>query len=425
MKESFAQRAISEVLGTSSIHIVPTSVEDVVTFKGSFDTQPRFDAGEELVQEVTVALLDKGTHTQDRFAIAEQLENCGAHITYFSDGPRCGFSGRALRKDLPLVLRILFEQLREPRLDADEFEKARARVGASLQRSLESTGSQANAALSRSIFNDNHPNYTPDAASQLHQLAALDLDTVRAYHARHFGATGLHMVCVGDTDAEEHVPLIEQHLAAWEPRVLRATYDASAPEQAPQRVEIPLAQKNNLDVRFGHALPVRRDHPDFVPLYISNYILGGNFSARLMASVRDEQGLTYGIGSTLAGVTHVFDGLWRIRVTLSQENLERGMVATRDVIERYVAEGATEAELNEKKTTIVGAFKVGLATTGGLASSVLVNVERGFGVGYLDQFPALIEATTLEDVHQATMKHFRPELLHTAVAGTLPELAAA
>lgn len=423
MLQTFQERVHQYEVGSGGVYVLNTAVQDVITLKGAFETQPQFAEGEELVQEVVISLLDKGTRHNDRFAIAEMLENCGAQIQFFSDGHRCGFNVRVLRKDAAKVIGILFDQLRHPLFDPSEFEKARRRIQASLQRSLESTGSQANAALSRLLFGPNHPNHTPDVREQLAQLEQLTLDEVEAYYASHIGPNNLNLVLVGDVDEDMLVPLLEEHIKGWQGGQAVASYDAHALNGIATRVEVAIPEKSNLDVRIAHALSVRRDHPDFVPLYISNYILGGNFSARLMASVRDEQGLTYGIGSTLAGITNEFDGQWRTRVTLSPENLTRGIDATLSEIERYVLEGATQAELEEKKMTIQGAFKVGLATTGGLASSLLVNIERGFGVGYLDRFPSLIQDATLEDVHRATAEHFRPQDLHVAVAGTLPNEA--
>jgi predicted Zn-dependent peptidase len=140
-----------------------------------------------------------------------------------------------------------------------------------------------------------------------------------------------------------------------------------------------------------------------------------------MATIRDEMGLTYGINTALSGLSTRYEGHWQVGVTLSQENLERGLAATRAEVQRFVDEGATEDELAAKKTTITGSYTVGLATTKRLAQSILTNAERGFAVDYLDRFPALIDALTLEEVNTAVQRHFDPTRFHTAMAGTIPE----
>ena len=69
----------------------------------------------------------------------------------------------------------------------------------------------------------------------------------------------------------------------------------------------------------------------------------------------------------------------------------------------------TDDELREKLTAIAGGYKVGLATTGGLAASLLVNAERGFPTGYLDDYPALIEALTADQVNAAIARYLDPD----------------
>jgi predicted Zn-dependent peptidase len=174
---------------------------------------------------------------------------------------------------------------------------------------------------------------------------------------------------------------------------------------------------------MGHPISVRRDDDEYLPLYVANYILGGNFSARLMATIRDEMGLTYGINSSLSGISTRYDGHWQVGVTLSQENLERGVEATRAEVQRFVDDGVTGDELAAKKTTITGSYTVGLATTKRLARSILTNAERGFDVDYLDRFPQLIEALTLAEINETVQRHFDPSRFHTAMAGTVPQEA--
>jgi predicted Zn-dependent peptidase len=182
-----------------------------------------------------------------------------------------------------------------------------------------------------------------------------------------------------------------------------------------------MADRSNVDVRIGHALDLYRDASDYEALYVANYILGGNFSARLMNEVRDEQGLTYHISSSLSGVSTTNQGSWRTVVTLSSETFEAGVEATIDVIREFVEEGPTQDELETVKTTITGSFIVGLATTGSLAQTLLTNAERDFEVAYIDRFPDIIEGLSLEEIADATQRYLHPDQLHVGAAGTLPE----
>lgn len=415
----FADRVVERQVGACRLLVLPTPVQRVVAWRGGFKSFPDFNAGEDLAQDLAVALLDKGTEARDRFEVAEVLEDRGAQLSFDGDSYRVSVTGRTLREHVGPVMEVMAEQLRQPLFDAQEFLKTRAQVAASLQRALESTGKQASGALARNLYPAAHPNYVPDQREQLAQLEALDIDDVRAFHRKHFGARDLILAVVGDVDPDEVAEHVERTLADWPDHEVPARITADASAHPPERQEVPIPDKQNVDVRLGHALHVRRGDDEYLPLYLANYILGGNFSARLMAVIRDEMGLTYGIGSRLSGVATEYDGHWQIGVTLSRENVERGLEAVRAEVERFVQEGATPDELDEKKTTVTGSFKVGLATTRGLAATLLRNAQRGFPIDYLDRFPRLIESVTLDELHEAVRRHFRPDQLHTALAGDL------
>jgi zinc protease len=417
--ELLAERVIERTAGPCRVLTLHTPVRSVVSWRGSFYTYPDQSAREDLVQDLAVSLLDKGTRSRDRFAVAELLENRGAQLQFFSDGLRVGFSGKALREDVPAVLEVLAEQLREPLFDAVEFDKARARMAASVQRMMESTGAQAGGALSRALYPHDHPNYRFAPEDDLQRLLDLSAADVRSFHAEHFGSRDLTLVLVGDLDDAAIDRVLAGCFAGWQDPEVPARFAVEGAPARAGRSLLPMPDKQNTDIRLGHALHVRRQDADYMPLYLGNYVLGGNFSARLMTSIRDEQGLTYGIGSNLSGITTDYAGHWQVAVTLSEENVGRGLEATLAETRRFVEEGVTEGELADKKMTITGSFKVGMATTGGLAAALLNNAERGFEVDYLDRFPDEVDGTRLEAVNEAVRRHLRPDALHEALAGAV------
>ena len=417
-----ADRVSDARVGDWQVLTVPTPVESVVSFQGSFSTYPRCEGGEGVLQDLVVALLDKGTRKRDRFQIAEIMDDSGAHLSIVSDTLRIRFSGKALAADVPRILDVLGEQLREPLFDPAEFEKTRAYVGASIRRELESTSAQSAAALSRLLYLSKHPNHLMAPADALAHLDALKVEDVEAFHARRFAAREAIVVFAGDVGGLPVARLVEQTLGTLAPAPAVDPPVIDGVLSVPGWDHVVLPDKSNSDVRLGHPLTVLRQDDDYLPLYVANYILGGNFSARLMAEIRDRMGLTYGIWSSLSGITTLHSGHWVVGVTLSRENLRSGIEATRREMDRFVEHGVQADELSEKQTTITGSFKVGLATTGGLAASLLYNAERGFEVGYLDQFPELIEGMEVDRVNAAIRTHLNTSQLSVAVAG--PEEAA-
>jgi predicted Zn-dependent peptidase len=419
---ALAPRIEDRTAGPGRLLTLQTPVDGIVSWRGSFLAYPDLAAGHDPLQELTVSLLDKGTEHRDRFELAQVLEECGAKLNLSSDGLYVDVSGRALAEDLPRVMDVLAEMLQVPAFEPGEFEKAKAQAAAQVQRQMEKTGAQASAALTRRLFGRGHPNYNEAPETVLEQLQQITLDDVRAYHDAHFGATEWTLAVVGDLDHDTVELVVADAFADWAPHDAAPSHEeAGAPDVEPGRSVIEMPDKSNVDVRLGHALPLRRDHDDYAALYVGNYILGGNFAARLMNTVRDERGLTYHIGSNLSGVTTRYAGYWKTRVTLSHDALEEGIDATTAVIRNFVKEGATETELEDKKTTITGSYSVGLATTSNLAQSILTNAERGFEVDYLDTFPDEIRALSLEAVNDAVRTYLRPDAMHEALAGVAPK----
>ena len=406
--------------GPGRLLTLRTSVTDVVSFRGSFVANPDLAGGDALRQQLTVSLLDKGTEHRDRFALARVLEACGAKLDLSSDGLFVEMSGRALVDDLPRVLEVAAEMLRTPAFDPEEFRKARAQVAADLQRRMEKTSAQASTALSQRLFPEGHPNFTPAPETVLDWLQGLTVQNVRDYHEAHFGSTEWTLVVVGDLRHDEVASAVEEAFSGWAPHDAPAVHDAEATPAEVGRTTVPMPDKSNVDVRLGHAVPLRRDHDDYPAVYVGNYILGGNFAARLMSTIRDEKGLTYSVRSSLSGMSTRYVGSWQTSITLSHESVEEGIAATRAVIRDFVEAGATEDELEAKKTTITGSYTVGLATTERLAQSILTNAERGFDVSYLDAFPDEIRGLRLEDVNTAIQNYLDPGAMQEALAGTRP-----
>ncbi|WP_420457022.1 M16 family metallopeptidase [Rubrivirga sp.] len=421
MPDPLASRVHDVTVGPARLLVLPVGVPDVVSFRGSFESAPDLGASDDVVQSVVATLLDKGTVRRDRFAVAEALEGRGAQVSFYSDGLRMGFAGRALRDDLADVIALVAEQLREPALDADEVEKAVVRAVAGVRRALESTGGQASGALARRLYGPAHPNYALAPADEFDALDAITPEAVRAYHAAHVGADGLTIALAGDVEPSAVQAAVQAAFGDWRPHERGPVFDAEATPEPPGRTVVEMADRQNLDVRLGHAVDLRRDDDDFLATYAGVFALGGNFSSRLMQTVRDEQGLTYGIGATLGGPSVRHDGHVQVQVTLSQESVARGIAATRAEVEAFVAEGVSEPVLAQTQTTLAGTHVVGLATTSGAAARLLVNAERGFDVGYLDRFPDLVRALTADEVTAAVRRHVRPADLHETVAGTMPD----
>jgi len=424
LSAQIAPKVIRSTISGTDVIIYPTGVQDVVTIKGSL---PAGDAmagdGNIAVPTLCGMLLDQGTTKQDKFAIANKLEAVGATIDFNVGTQLVDISAKCLKKDVPLVISLIAEQLRSPAFTPEEFAKAQAQYAGSLQRSLESTDFRATDAFTRAVYPLGHPNRQPPTEELLAAVQSAKLDEVKAFHAKYYGPAHLTLVLVGDVD----VPVIQREAAAafagWTggSDVIHPAKATST--DAPREQTVFMPDKTSVTVIMGHASGLRYRDADYQALKTATAILGSGFTGRLMGNVRDKEGLTYGIGSRLAN-DEESDGDWRISATFAPALLEKGIASTRRQLTLWYNEGVTDKEVADRKTNLVGSFKVSLATTDGMSAALITAVHRGLDVAWLDEYPKKIESLTTAEVNAAIKQHLKPEKMYLIQAGTVPGVVA-
>ncbi|MNY08771.1 hypothetical protein D3C86_1416420 [compost metagenome] len=98
---------------------------------------------------------------------------------------------------------------------------------------------------------------------------------------------------------------------------------------------------------------------------------------------------------------------------------QKGLDATMVQVSQWVKEGITAEELQNKKTNLIGSFKVGMSTTRGLSSTILSFLERGLEPNYIEQYPKDIEKVTLKEVNDAIKKYIQLDKMIVIKSGSL------
>jgi zinc protease len=399
-----------------------TSIQDVVTLRGAFAGGDAFNPpGNSAIADLTAGLLDKGTATRDKFAIAGLLEQAGATLGFGTDAEAVSISGKFLRKDLALVLELCGEQLRSPRFDAEEFAKLKKQFAGQRKRALEDTDYRADEAFARAVFPEGHPNRPPTTEQYLADLEAATLDQVKTFHRAHYGPASLRLVLVGDVDDGVIDAALRTAFAGWTGGHGFAAATPAPPLSAGRTEKVAMPGKTSVSLYIGQPSGLRYTAPDRLALNMATSILGsGFFSARLLATIRNQEGLTYGIGAQLTNDTYT-DGAWAIRGTFAPDLLDQGLASTTRELTRFCEKGVTAQELADFKVTLSGTYKVQLATSGGVAGTLLNTLQRGLPVTWIDEYPPRLQALTLEQVNASIKQHLAPEKMITVLAGSLPE----
>jgi len=414
----------SKVAGIDFI-AYPTGVKDVVTVRAALPAGKALGAaGNPAVPTLTGMLLDQGTKAQDKFAIAEKLEAVGASIHFGVDTNVLNISAKSLKKDAPMVLGMIAEQLRTPAFAAEEFAKAKKQMAGGIKRSLESTDFRAADAFNRAAYPPGHPNRNVSPDDMLAAIETATLDDVLAFHKANYGPAAMTLVMVGDLDVPALQGEVARAFGGWTggQAVVRAAHPAAPASGA--RQDVVMAGKTSVTVVMGQPSGLRYADPDYQALRLATAILGDGFTGRLMANVRDKEGLTYDVRSLLQN--DMFnDGDWRLSGSFAPDLLDQGIASTQRQLKLWYDKGVTPVEVSARKSNVIGAFKVALTTTEGMAGTLLAAVNRGYDVSWLDELPVRVNALTAEQVNASIKKHLKPETMVLVKAGTFGAAAPA
>lgn len=408
--------------GGVKVLLLKTPVQEVVSFSGSMPRAGNVYGANPVIAKLTAQMIDKGTLGRGTLEIPSLLEDRGADIHYGQDTEYVRFQGRCLKKDTELVLGLMAEQLRSPAFLEEEFQKLKEREKVGLKHAMTSTGSQAANTLMRRVFPEGHPLKPVSLEEQLAALERTTLEDVKRFYSEHYGSQNLLLSVAGDVDGETVRASVEKAFQGWGAKNIPPA--AVPPVSVPEGVKyetVLLQAKQNADILMGHAVPVTRLDPDFIALSAANAVLGGDFTSRLSNVVRDRYGLTYGIRSGIVGTSERLTGAWLVHMIVNAPVLKEGLMRTFEQLRLFHEQGITAEELQEKKEGLSGQFKTGLATTQSLADQILHVEELGVGPGYLDRFPSLVKAITLDQANSAVRRYFNPEGFTVVAAGTPPE----
>ena len=160
----------------------------------------------------------------------------------------------------------------------------------------------------------------------------------------------------------------------------------------------------------------KRSDPDYFPLLVGNYILGGGgFVSRLAEEVRQKRGLSYSVYSYFAPGLHA--GAFTLGLQTRPDQATQAVQVSRDVLRRFVAEGPTEAEMKAAKDFMVGGFALRIDSNRKLLDNLANIAWYDLPLDYLDTWTRQVEKVTAAEVKAAFARKVQPDRMVTVVVG--------
>ncbi|MCH2183033.1 MAG: insulinase family protein [Mariniblastus sp.] len=382
------------------------------------------------------SLLMSGTKSMDRQALQARMTELGVRISSGGRGGgrrggrrggssgsagNLGFSIQAKRSSLVPAIQLLGEILREPAFPQKDFEQMKNR-SANMMAMMQTepqmlASSELSAALSDYPKGD--VRYTPSMTERIEQIENLSLDQVKQVYQNQLSSVTGEIAIVGDFDTQPVLQAIDQALSGWktETEYQPIIRDARR-EMVGEKKEINTPDKANAVFTAGLAFPLNESDADTVALELGNFILGGGtLSSRLGNRIRQKEGLSYGVSSSLSVPAQGTDSRFLIRAITNPENMDAVEKAAMEELNRFIDDGPTEQEVEDSKTAWLERQKVSRSSDSSIAGQIRSNLYLDRTFDYTSQREAQIKALTADQIQAAFRKHVQPEKLIIIRAG--------
>lgn len=392
--------------------LVEESTIPMVAIEVSFGTGAALDPeGQEGAANFMMAMLEEGAGDHDAVDFAELTQLFGARFRFDAGRDSVSVSARMLTETREESVALLHMALTDPRFDADALERVRGQILSKIR----SDEADPRALASEAFFSQGFPDdpYGRPVDGTADSVSALTASDLEAARDRVFNLETARIGVVGDISAEALGPLLDRLLGGLprrDPVALPMTEF-----QKPGGVTVVDFPAPQSTVMFGHEGPLR-DDPDFIPLYVANYILGGGgFSSRLTTEVREKRGLAYSTYSYLAPLDRA--GIWMGGVGTANERVAESLSVIREEWRRMAEEGVTEEELRKAKRYLTGAYPLRFDSNAAIAGILVGLQAAGLPIDYPETRNALVEAVTVEDIRRVAAEWLKPDALAFVVVG--------
>jgi zinc protease len=382
------------------------------------------------------SMLMAGTKNYDRQALRQKLDELGVRLGAgggMGGGRRGGRGGggggagslslslQAKKESIGDGIKMLAEVLRNPAFSEEEFEQLRAQSIAMMSQMTTDPGMLANTQLSRALsdYEKGDVRYARTVDETVEEMKTLSLDRIVSVYKDQLSSGIGEVAIVGDFEPEVAIKEIREALKDWETSTKFERIERTSKKGLEgSKGDILTPDKANAVFLTGLSFSMNEDSKDDIPLEIGNFILGGGtLSSRLGDRIRQKEGLSYGVTSSLSIPSRGDDARFTINAITNPGNIDAVEKAAMEELNRFIELGPTEAELVDAKKAYLESRKIGRASDAAIAGQLASNLDLGRSMAYVAEEEKQIANLTVADVQKAFKKYIDPKRLVIIRAG--------
>lgn len=405
----------------AQVWLVESPSLPIVDVEIDFDAGTRRDpAGKAGLAGATASMAGKGVEARngepalDENQLGEAWADLGAGFGGSAGVDRMSFTLRSLTYPelLQKAVQLAARELGEPSFPDNVWQRDRQRMVAAIREANTRPATIAGRAFQQAVYSGHPYGYEPTEET----LQRISVQDMRDFYRQSVLPCRAKVSVVGAVTREQAdriVTTLLSRLPNGSCQPLPPVPEVPALTSSAERsIPFASAQAHVLIGQPGY----RRDDPDYFPLLVGNYILGGGgFVSRLVEEVRHKRGLSYSVYSYFAPGMHA--GAFTLGLQTRPDQAAQAVQVSRDVVRRFVAEGPTPAELKAAKDFMIGGFALRLDSNRKLLDNLANIAWYGLPLDYLDTWTKQVEKVTAADIRAAFARKLQPDRMVTVIVG--------
>ena len=381
--------------------------------------------GQGRISELTAQMLLRGTKTHTRQQLHDELDRLKARVSINGGPNTVRASIETTRPNLPAVLKLLAEILKEPNFPESEWEQLKQSALAGVEARKSDPAALATVALQQHLnpYPKDDPRYVMSNEEEVAATQGATLPAAKAFHQRFYGTQSAEFVLVGDFDAAEQNRLAEELFGSWKGSApfQRANYPYQKLNVASRAIETP--DKANALITAGMQIPVNDTNPDYPALQLGNYLLGASSNSRLWTRIRTKEGYSYGVGSGVLARSNGDAGLFTFQAIAAPSNVSKVQAAFQEELSKLFKEGIPADEFEQAKTGLLQQFGLTRGQDQSLAGLISTNEYEGRTMDFQAEKERKISALTPEQVVDLMKKYIDASQITYIKAGDFKKVA--
>ncbi|MFW5754347.1 MAG: M16 family metallopeptidase [Marinilabiliaceae bacterium] len=393
------------------VSIIQAGSQDVTKIDIEFPAGA-VQAGIPLVASTTANLLQNGTEEKTSSEISELVDYYGAYLSTQTYHHHTVLTLLCLSRHLPRMLELMGEIITRPSFPEHEYDIFLQKKHEEFLFDSEKVRFIANQRFGEVIFGPDHP-YGRQLKEEHFQK--ITREQVKTFHRNHYHPTFSHIYVAGQP-GENILKLLNKHFGQSKKPGKNLT-EETLPNPTPseeQFIVVPKEGAMQSALRIGKPL-FNNHHHHYIPLQVLNTVLGGYFGSRLMTSVREKKGLTYGIGSSIMPLK--YGGIWGISSEVSGESRDQAIEAIFEEFENLRQKPIPEDELEMVKNYMMGELLRNF--DGPFTSADIYRTLREYGLDYqfYQNMIDYIKKVRPEDIRETARQYLNPATFKIVSAG--------